>query len=384
MYSLLNRTAVLRAEHYRPPGFNLFTMLRSSTDEVRLHSRYIAFLLNPEGAHGAGVNLLQVLLESLGVEEFDCEGVAVDIEYRNIDILVRNANGQAIIIENKIHAEDRDGQLFGYVEKLKAEGYQPLLPIYLTLDGSDADPVSCRGIEYRRVSYAADILPWLERCLVWVIREAGVRESLLQYIDLLKKLTLQDQGETYMDQLKQTLLKDNNLILIRDLQAAYIETLKDLQTNLWDITAKRIAEKYPELPKPCDSPTASQIDRYYSNAKNSKYYGLYYAFEFMPGGAYIELNHRLYCGYYCSADSHEQHHKQLLAMTSQMAKNGTSRNGLLWRYTTELDMKNPSNDNLLTLTDPVKRARAAERMADDLYLLWKTAQELYVAVHASH
>lgn len=381
MYPLLNRAAVLRAEHYRPPGFNLFTMLRSATDEVRVHSRYLAFLLNPDAAHGAGVDLLKLLLETLGIEDFEYEGVAVDIEYRKIDILVRNARGQAIIIENKIHAEDRDGQLSGYVDKLKTEGYQPLPPIYLTLDGSEADPTSCRGIDYRRVSYAADILPWLERCLVLVIREAGVRESLLQYMDLLKKLTHQDQGKTYMDQLKQTLLKDNNLILVRDLQAAYIETLKDLQASLWDAAARSIAEKYPELPAPWDHPTAAQIDRYYSNAKNNKYYGLYYEFGFMTGGAYIELNHRLYCGYYCEGQRHVQ---KLLAMTDQMTKNGTSRNGLLWRYSTELDLKNPSNEDLSTLTDPVKLKRAAERLADDLYLLWKTAEELHAARDATH
>lgn len=228
MHTLLNRAALLRAELHRPPSFNLFTLLRSGSDEVRLHSRYLAFLLNPQGVHAAGGKLLQLLLDALNIEGFDCRDVTVDVEYRNVDILIRNAKQQAIIIENKLYAEDQEAQLFRYLETLQGEGYHTYPPIYLTLDGRDADTRSCLGIDYQRISYAADILPWLERCQPWVIREAAVRESLLQYIDLIAKLTFQNQGHAYMDAIKQTLRQGNNLLVVRDLQKAYTETLKDL------------------------------------------------------------------------------------------------------------------------------------------------------------
>ncbi|MCU1752206.1 PD-(D/E)XK nuclease family protein [Pseudomonas sp. 6D_7.1_Bac1] len=375
MHPLINQAALLRAKHHRPPGFNLFTLLRSASDEVRLHSRYLAFLLDPDGAHAAGGTLLKLLLEALNIEGFDCQSATVEVEYRKIDILIRNAKGQALIIENKIHAGDQDGQLYGYLKTLESEGYQTFAPLYLTLDGSDADTKSCRGIDYQRVSYATDILPWLERCQLWVIREAAVRESLLQYIDLVRKLTFKDQGQKYMDMLKQTLLKDNNLVLVRDLQKAFIETLKDLQLILWQAVARRIEEKYPELSKPYVIPTPANVDRYYTNAKGNKNFGLYYELGFMPGAVYIELNHRFYCGYYCDVSSHAGHYKRLERMTTLVQNNGTSSNGLLWRYTTELDMKNPSDENLMMLTDPDRRERAAERMADDLHDLWRKARE---------
>ncbi|NVZ71732.1 PD-(D/E)XK nuclease family protein [Pseudomonas costantinii] len=377
MHPLINRAALLRAELHRPPTFNLFTLLRSGSDEVRLHSRYLAFLLNPQGAHAAGTQLLQLLLDALNIEGFDCHDVTVDVEYRNVDILIRNAKRQAVIIENKLYAEDQDAQLFRYLETLQGEGYQTYPPVYLTLDGRDADPRSCLGIDYQRISYAADILPWLEQCQQWVIREAAVRESLLQYIDLIAKLTFQNQGHAYMDALKQTLRQDNNLLVVRDLQKAYTETLKDLQLELWQAVAQCVEDKYHELPKPYETPTAAVIDRYYSATRDNRYYGLYYELGFMPGAVYIELNHRFYCGYYCDAQSHARDHAWLKTLTKTLGNNGVSSNGLLWRYTTELDMKHPSDEHLMLLTHPEKRARMAERMADDLYDLWRSARELH-------
>jgi hypothetical protein len=377
LHTLLNRAALLRAELHRPPSFNLFTLLRSGSDEVRLHSRYLAFLLNPQGAHAAGGKLLQLLLDALNIEGFDYRGVTVEVEYRNVDILIRNAKQQAIIIENKLYAEDQEAQLFRYLHTLQGEGYHTYPPIYLTLDGRDADTRSCLGIDYQRISYAADILPWLERCQPWVIREAAVRESLLQYIDLIAKLTFQNQGHAYMDAIKQTLRQGNNLLVVRDLQKAYTETLKDLQLELWQAVAQCIEVKYPELPKPFKAPTAAIIDRYYSAVRDNRHFGLFYELGSISGAVYIELDHRFYCGYYCDAESHPYDYSRLDALTALLENNGVSSNGLLWRYTTELNMKNPSDEHLMVLTTPEKRARMAERMADDLYDLWSSVRRLY-------
>mgnify|MGYP003610412076 CR=1 FL=1 len=379
MHLLITRAASLRATLHRPEPFNLFTLLRSASDEVRLHSRYLAFLLNPKGAHAAGGKLLELWLAALNIEGFDCRAVTVDVEYRNVDILIRNGKRQAIIIENKLNAEDQDAQLHRYLEALQGEGYQTFPPLYLTLDGRDADTRSCLGIDYQRISYAADILPWLAQCQPWVIREAGVRESLLQYIDLIAKLTFQNQGHAYMDALKQTLRQDNNLLVVKDLQRAFTETLKDLQLELWQAVAKCVEDKYPALPKPSEAPTAAVIDRYYSAAKNNRYYGLHYKLGFMAGSVYIELNHRFYCGYCCDAESHPRDFGQLEMLTLLLENDGVSENGLLWRFTTELNMKHPSDEHLMTLLASGTRAQAAERMADDLYDLWYKAHELYGA-----
>lgn len=135
--------------------------------------------------------------------------------------------------------------------------------------------------------------------------------------------------------------------------------------------------KYPELPKPYEAPTAAIIDRYYSPVRDNRYYGLFYELSFMPGAVYIELNHRFYCGYYCDAESHPHAYRRLETLTKLVQNNGASGNGLLWRYTTELNMKHPSDEHLIELTHPEKRARMAERMADDLYDLWRSARKLH-------
>ena len=44
-------------------GFNIFEIMRMQSDEVHLHSRFIAELLNPKGTHGLGKTYLQLFLE---------------------------------------------------------------------------------------------------------------------------------------------------------------------------------------------------------------------------------------------------------------------------------------------------------------------------------
>ena len=40
--------------------FNIFSVLRLETKEVRLHSAFLAELLNPEGSHGLGKQFLEL------------------------------------------------------------------------------------------------------------------------------------------------------------------------------------------------------------------------------------------------------------------------------------------------------------------------------------
>lgn len=48
--------------------FNIFQILGLSTSEVRLHSAFIAELLNPKGTHGLGDVFLRLFIELLSVE----------------------------------------------------------------------------------------------------------------------------------------------------------------------------------------------------------------------------------------------------------------------------------------------------------------------------
>lgn len=137
MDDFLQLSALLRAKYQRPAGFNLFSVLRSSSDEVRLHSRFLAFLLDPKASHNQGAALLNLLLTRVGIQNFDSSSAIVEVEYKNIDILIRNPSNQAVIIENKVYARDRDEQLWDYHQQMQGEGYRDIWTTYLTLDGAE-------------------------------------------------------------------------------------------------------------------------------------------------------------------------------------------------------------------------------------------------------
>ena len=116
---------------------NLF----ESTGELS-QDAFIAWLLkwaDPKTAqmdsamHGVGKAFLQKLLQLHGVE-LDVKGdVEVHRQYKNVDLLVV-VDEHAILIEDKIHAQEHSDQLNRYIEELKQDkqlGKMKLLPVFL-------------------------------------------------------------------------------------------------------------------------------------------------------------------------------------------------------------------------------------------------------------
>ncbi|MFT7680902.1 MAG: hypothetical protein ACI935_000335 [Moritella dasanensis] len=101
---------LLHDQYEKKPQFNLFSVLRSESDEVRLHSRFLGEILNPAGTHGHKDKFLRLFLKQLDIDVEEPETAQVHIEYCNIDLLIR-CGSKAIIIENKIYAGDQDKQL---------------------------------------------------------------------------------------------------------------------------------------------------------------------------------------------------------------------------------------------------------------------------------
>jgi len=59
----------------RTDGFNVFTILRRADDEVNLHSRFLAELFDPDGAHHQGDAFLDLFLKCIGVSGFELKNV---------------------------------------------------------------------------------------------------------------------------------------------------------------------------------------------------------------------------------------------------------------------------------------------------------------------
>jgi hypothetical protein len=376
MSDLFHAAAVLRATYHRDPGFNLFSVLRTNSDEVYLHSRFLAFLLNPKASHGCGTALLKTLLEVLHIKDFDLETASVQAEFKDIDIFVRNAKSQAIIIENKIYHHDEDEQIYRYDQLIKRQGYTFITNLYLTLDGSEPSEQSTKGLKVDLISYETDIINWLERCVPLVARDAGLRESVFQYIELLKKLTSTDQGGIYMSELKKKVMEGDNLLLVADIEQAYKEALIDLQDQIWGRIRMYREATYPDMPKPEDTANRDAIRNYYSKSRGNREYGLYFDLGAMTGFVYIELNHRFYFGYGLPEEAKPSERKSLCKLSASIPGSSGKSTEMFWCYPEiNIDLVALPRADLVTLRDPVKQQAIAKDLVDGMYELWVKGRE---------
>lgn len=197
-------------------NYNIFSILNLTTNEVRTHSAFIGELLNTKGSHGQGDTFLKLFCDVVGIQNFNTSNSKLTIEKYisrinedyseggNIDLIIEYLNNQAIIIENKINAVDQEKQLFRYHNYGKQK-YQSFSLLYLTLDGKDASDLSKNGLtekDYIRISYKVEIKKWLEICKEKSVNHPLLRETIAQYLHLIKKLTFQTMNE----QLEQEIL----------------------------------------------------------------------------------------------------------------------------------------------------------------------------------
>ena len=115
--------------------------------------------------------------------------------YGRIDILFETKDA-CLVIENKIHATDESKQLERYYNYAKTKFQEGKINVvYMTPFGSEPsnDSLGSLGSKDRKriryISYKTDIVDWLDACIKEVARVPQVRELLIQYQNLLRKLT---------------------------------------------------------------------------------------------------------------------------------------------------------------------------------------------------
>lgn len=233
-----------------------------------IHSKFLAELLNPHGSHGLGSAFLKAFYEQIGLKYFHSERYSVRTEVNckekgkkktqekenegqesngRIDIIIKNSQ-ELVVIENKIHAVDQPDQLKRYSEWLNKQGEANKKLIYLTLDGHEAS--NAKDIDYQRISYSNDILKWLDKCIAEIFkssfstkdgktnafaknkideRNAFVKKLLLQYKELIKKLT----GEHMNPSMKDAVTSATTANAQNYLAAAYIaQTFNDCHQRI--------------------------------------------------------------------------------------------------------------------------------------------------------
>lgn len=191
------------AKWKRGEYFNIFEVLGLSTKEVRLHSAFLAELLNPNGSHGLGDKMLKSFMESVVKPQvptflLDTGSTKVVVEYfigainddasegGRIDVLLQDKDNNTIIIENKIYAEDQPFQLLrynNYASKTARLSPDKYIIFYLTLDGKLAseDSTGNANFAYYPISYKDEILQWLNICLGQSALYPSIRETISQY-----------------------------------------------------------------------------------------------------------------------------------------------------------------------------------------------------------
>ena len=101
-------------------------------------------------------------------------------------------------------------------------------------------PEKCGQIlDYECISCRVDLVPWLKRCQQRACNEPALRESIGQYLHLLAQMTGTDYSEDYMKDLVRLCLKDGNLLLVKDLKDAMVETEVGLLLKVWQGVARK-------------------------------------------------------------------------------------------------------------------------------------------------
>lgn len=248
----------------RGENFNIFNDLGFMSDEVHLHSMFLANLLNPKGSHGQRGKFLEAFLKmlqksfpaisadsleldtaiaSVGVEKYI--GRQTDSEGGRIDIYLTDGK-HSIIIENKINAGDQHHQMLRYwnygMSQKGDDTEKSFILIYLTLDGCSPSKDSL-GEDLKEndivcLSYKSDIRGWLDRCVELAARTPLVRETINQYISTIDILTnnVMEDNKELLDILSKEenldaiydIANNKNIVVNRFINEVFIPKLRDL------------------------------------------------------------------------------------------------------------------------------------------------------------
>lgn len=136
---------------------NLMEILRVSHKELQ-HSNFLAWFFDPNGTHNLGDFALKEFIkiyfrenefQNLGNEtglsvfdfvQLDFDDLEIRREYKNIDLIfLSRKNEFCIVIENKIYAREKIGQLNRYRNNIEAEypDFKHKIYIYLSLEDQD-------------------------------------------------------------------------------------------------------------------------------------------------------------------------------------------------------------------------------------------------------
>ena len=202
--------AKAEADRQRAMGkhdYNIFTLFHGFSDEVNLHSNFIASLLDPNGDHYKNDLFLKLFLEMCGIDDFsiDTSTATVFKEFKHIDIYISDGK-KHIILENKVYAKDQPTQIARYIDTIQNKGVEDedIYVLYLHPDRELPKENSLGGyklnqdntklekdgssINFKVISYSKEILEWIDKCKNEVSNLTDLNVFLSQYKDVIEMI----------------------------------------------------------------------------------------------------------------------------------------------------------------------------------------------------
>jgi len=347
-------------------SFNIFSILRKSNDEVNLHSRFIYELLNPNGTHKQGSKFLELFLKEIEIKLPSLD-VAIFKEKFNIDILI-TSKPKAIIIENKIDTQDHSNQLSTYFETVKSRGYREknIFIIYLTLFKEEPNEKKIRD-RILNITYTQHIRKWLNSCIKEVATVPTLRETLVQYLNLINRLTHQSDHKGFILEVKDFLLKENNLKTVLNIEDSIIEAKIEIQLTFWreliDNLQPYYSFKFSNYNG--DRDIKQSVEKYYKKQKNRKEYGYEYQVD-ENLYFFIEIKNNLYYGFYFL--DNKKIEKAQVKKLDKIEIDWEDNN--YWKYTDKrLNFEKFNTPNVLDLIDKEKREEDIKKISTEIIYL---------------
>ena len=310
--------------------FNIFQIIGLTSDEVRVHSAFLATLLDPQGSHRQGDLFLQLFTKQLShiVHDFDTKSAVVECEKYigrmtettggRIDIHIEDEKGDKIIIENKIYAPDQTNQLIRYHNY----AHDAIL-LYLTLDGKAPGKESAgdltEGQYYYQISYSNEILDWLTSCYRAVKKIPTLAEGINHYINLIKIITNQSTNIMKNEEIAKTIASNSsNIQAAIEIQQAMQEVKINIQEKFWNKLIERFQSENYKVKTYFYDTEVDDLSEYIKNfvrtnasgsgdMHKNKWYGIEIPVAEIDGYSIqwrVEVDHNIYYGFKIHKDNH--------------------------------------------------------------------------------
>lgn len=359
-------------------NFNLFRIINVTSEEVRLHSRFLAELLNSSGVHGQGNIFLNLFVAQLGITDFDAKSAKIYTEYYigpiegngenakggQLDIYIKDSKNNGITIENKIYASDQPDQIRRYYNFCSTNLF------YLTLNGDIPSDISTKGLEngqdYNTISYSTDIIRWLESCKKEAVDHPLLREGISHYINLLKHLTNQSTNQAMNTKIVNIITQTpEKLRVASELANSYTQSKIEIQQRFWRSLHESLVEAKLQIE---DSDNTLKninkyVENYYLTAKNNKYYGVNIVIGRLSEDKdvvvkfEIRIDHNIYVGFTFNRNGDSKIAQQYSTYTQALNQSNSaysySPNFVGWRHTSPiLNFRDFSSDAIFSCADP--------------------------------